>query len=79
MNDIESLASRIYAAVARLGVRNPADYSVGIGGDDALAAYHALNRLQLCEDALRAILDADTSIETASGYELARQALGKDA
>lgn len=77
MTDIESLANRIYAAVARLGVRNPADYTVGISGDDALAVHHHLNRLQLCEHALRAILDADSPIETANAYELARTACQK--
>lgn len=74
MNDIQSLNKRIYKAVAHLGIRNPADYSVSISGDDALAVYHHLNRLQLCEDALRAILEADSPLETASAYELARTA-----
>lgn len=73
--NLELLHNKIYAAVARLGLRNPADYSVSIGGDEALAVCSQLKRLKLCEAALLAILNADSPLETAHGYELAERAL----
>lgn len=76
MSATHLLHGRIYAAVARLGIRKPHDYGVSIGGDDALAVCESLRRLDRCEKALRAILDADSPLETAEGYELARKALG---
>jgi hypothetical protein len=75
MSDTTKLHNTVYAAVARLGMRNPADYRVSIGGDDALAVCACLKRLDLCEKALRAILTADSPLETAVGYEMAQKAL----